>query len=418
MALGTAMLLAVIGLSVVAESRLGLRSSVGDADAREAGILAFSATEYGMAQLAAQTIADVPTWRDTIVSGQMQPGVSLGRGTMQWMLEDPDGDLSDDDSDPLTLYGIGIVNESRRVYRVQLEPEGAPLDCLASAVHAGGQFLVNNASDSIVASGAPVTSNGNAASSGTIDGDLETAGSFNNQGTITGTVTEGAQPKQMPDSQYVFEFYVKNGTRIEVTDLDTCPSGHPCIRNAVLSPRSNPFGTDLNRRGIYVIDCMGNNLEIQNARIVGTLVLMNAGVNSVIQNSNRWEPAVPNYPVLMVDGGVGELSVSNAPLDEAALSVNFNPSGTPYNGIEDADTIDTYPSEILGLVYVNGTITIRDVAAASTIIARGSIATGGSVAGTATINYKATSYRNPPPGFRAGGHVVPVAGTWDRAALP
>ena len=36
------------------------------------------------------------------------------------------------------------------------------------------------------------------------------------------------------------------------------------------------------------------------------------------------------------------------------IGVNLNPSGAAFKGDEDADSVDSYPSKISGLVYVSG----------------------------------------------------------------
>ena len=42
----------------------------------------------------------------------------MGSGTFTWKLVDDDGDLADDDSDPVTIYGIGRVGASTSVETV------------------------------------------------------------------------------------------------------------------------------------------------------------------------------------------------------------------------------------------------------------------------------------------------------------
>jgi len=418
MVMGTAMLVTAIGLGAIAVSRLQVRTASWGGDAGEAGILALSAAEHALAKLNLLTVAGDPTWRGGYTNGVKVSDIPFGRGTISWMLVDADGNLDDNDADPLDLYGIGVVGEARRVYRVSLEPADDPLDCLASAVHSGGNLVVWAYGDTLNLNGAPGTSNACIENWSVINGDVECALTEKGTGTYNGTVTEGAPARQMPDPNTVFDYYVKNGTLIDVVDLESCPSGHQCIQNNVLSPTSNPYGAATNRYGIYVIKCHAQNVKIQNVRVVGTIVLLEAGANCLIQGSSHWEPSVPNYPVLLVQGGVADLTVGPAPLAEAALSTNFNPPGTPYNGMEDADTSDTYPSKINGLVYVSGKLYPKEATIDGVIINGGLFETERAGGQTTTINYKATYLHNPPPGFRAGGRVVPVGGTWMRSALP
>ena len=56
---------------------------------------------------------------------------------------------------------------------------------------------------------------------------------------------------------------------------------------------------------IYVIDCGGQSIMVQNMRLAGTLVLLNTGSNSAIQGSVNMAPSVANYPTLLVSGSLG-----------------------------------------------------------------------------------------------------------------
>jgi len=134
--------------------------------------------------------------------------------------------------------------------------------------------------------------------------------------------------------------------------------GYREIRGEVLSPLSNPFGANLNGEGVYVIDCLGQQVVIAESRIVATIVLVNPASGSGVQNAVNWEPAVANYPALLVDGSM-RFEFDNTPLSEAAVKTNFNPAGTPYLGSEDSDKKDEYPSLIKGLVYVSGDLTVH-----------------------------------------------------------
>ena len=210
----------------------------------------------------------------------------------------------------------------------------------------------------------------------------------------------------MPDST-VFDYYVANGTAISYSDL---PGGSI---NELLSPASNPYGLgETNAEGIYVIDCLGQVILVGNCRIVGTLVLLNAGAGSNIGNWGKlnWAPAVGNYPVLLVQCSDIYFSSGEGTLNESQVG-NMNPSGTPYQGGTDSDATDEYPAIIKGLVYVTGGI--RPESAGKLV---GVMIAGADIAPfSATIlNYQSTFLDNPPPGFEASATMKISPGSWQK----
>ena len=265
--------------------------------------------------------------------------------------------------------------------------------------------------------GAPASADAFVENWGTLRGDVEAKGKINNYGSITGTLSEGVPLKQMPDPSTVFNYYIRNGTLIDVNALAGCIDGFACISEVVLSPASNPYGTQTNPMGIYVIKCGGKDIMIEKCRIVGTIVLLSAGSNSVVDNETNWEPFVRNYPALLFQGSSLTLDFDTAPLDEAKLGTNFNPAGTPFQGVEDGDQMDTYPAVIKGLVYGFGRVIAGDLTVDGVIVSGGHFQTDDSGATTTTIKHNSRSFRNPPPGFSAGDKMVPAKGNWRRSEL-
>ena len=114
---GVAMLLSIIALGIVAVSRLQVRAQGLSRDAEEASFTASSAVEHGLA-----TVANNPTWRTQYASGVWTSSIALNRGTFAWKLVDEiDGNLSDNAAQPARLYGKGVVGGATRVYSVLLE---------------------------------------------------------------------------------------------------------------------------------------------------------------------------------------------------------------------------------------------------------------------------------------------------------
>jgi hypothetical protein len=189
------------------------------------------------------------------------------------------------------------------------------------------------------------------------------------------------------------------------------------MHRKLLSPQSNPFTGVLNSQGIYVLNCAGNKINLRDSRISGTLVILNPGSGSRIEGSICWDPTtllstnpnVPNLPALITDDQL-QLGLSSAPLSEAVANLNLNPAGSSYAGTSDTDLVDSYPSQISGIVYSSDEFTVTN----NTTV-NGSIvgATKITVQGTAvTVNHQPLYYYvNPPVGFRAAPLVKMKSGS-------
>jgi hypothetical protein len=176
------------------------------------------------------------------------------------------------------------------------------------------------------------------------------------------------------------------------------------IYQKALGPGINPFGGTTNSEGIYKIDCSGQKLIIERSRIVGTLLLINPGAGSCINNGPiNWTPAVAGYPALLVDADTpttADFSIlaTNRALSEKENGINYNPSGAPSDefGI-DSDTNEIYRSQIKGLIAIR-----HDLAYANRSLTSGQIIVGNNIAnssGELEIDYQPDSLLNPPPGF-------------------
>lgn len=224
-------------------------------------------------------------------------------------------------------------------------------------------------------------------------------------GTYSGPTASGAYPRALPDNS-VFEYYLERGTPISASAM--WAAGWK-IDRALLSPASNPFGGATNPEGIYIIDCQGNRITISRCRIVGTLVLLHPGSGSRIEHSVHIAPAVAHYPSLMVRGDI-TFKLSDANLRESDFHINLNPLGSPYPypaGDSDADTNDTYPNRIMGLVYVSGNLKNESPISVDRLIVGGTLHSDN----TLLFNTGFDPGEAIPPGFE---HIEmrPVSGTW------
>ncbi|MCA9069580.1 MAG: hypothetical protein KDA84_11685, partial [Planctomycetaceae bacterium] len=112
-----AMIVSLLGLAGLNIVRIERRQMTADVDRRIARRHANSAVE-----LARRKIANDPNWRTTYSSGVETTPVMLSpvsEGTLSFILEDTDGNLTDSDTQ-LTLKGVGRVGDSVQVSRIQM----------------------------------------------------------------------------------------------------------------------------------------------------------------------------------------------------------------------------------------------------------------------------------------------------------
>src|SRR5207244_1629695 len=159
-----------------------------------------------------------------------------------------------------------------------------------------------------IASNSSVTAN-----SVTINPDVDAVGPILGS-TYRGITTSPAAARVMPDST-VFDYYIANGTK-----LTGVAGGGYSISKCLLSPSNNPLGGGTNAKGIYIIDCAGNKLSIDTMRMVGTLVVLNAGSGSRISGGANFAPAVAGYPCLLVRGPM-DVNLSGSALKDSDAKI-------------------------------------------------------------------------------------------------
>jgi hypothetical protein len=411
---GVALIVSVLALGAILVRRVERRMSQSTSDVTEARLYALAAIEMGLLR-----IKNDPGWRNTYSNGVWEADVAVGNGTYTLEGIDPDdGILNNGDTHPLVLIGTGTIGLARQKLQAKFTSQTTPLSCLEVALHADGDLNFDRPTqlncDQII------STNGSANESGsTINADVEAVGSINGTG-YTGATTIGITPRGMPDPTAVFDHYTGEATAISIYSLPASMDGTVrYLRDIVLSPASNPYGgTD--PEGIYKIDCQGVSLYIADCRIVGTLVVINPGTATGIFKPVNWEPAVDNYPSLLVNGAFLFKTLTGQ-LDEASRGVNFNPVGTPYQGAEDDLLDDVYPSEINGLVYIAGNA--QDNSSFTTTTINGVLIVGGTLTLTPSSNkdpiyfnltYDPNYHNNPPPGFQADPGMKIVPGSFRR----
>lgn len=401
--LGVSMILGIIGLTALHTSRAEVAELAAVEQTARAELLAQSAIEYALCVIEADS-----AWRTSYTNGQELPSnswISLGgSGGFRAAASDVDGNLADNQGDGVTLRGIGQSGKSTSVVIVDAEPSQGPLTCLDSSLHAGGSIGFQSAAST---SNQTVSSNNSISITpllASYSGDAWTTG------LIVGLVGGSSQilqtpPRQMPDTTAAFAYYLANGTKI---DMSSIPLNR--IANVVLSAGNNPYGAE-NPQGIYIIDCQGQQLTIQDSRIEATLVVLSPSNTVDVNNRIHWEPPASNFPALMVQGSVEMRWDGNWQLTEGGAGVNFNPPSTPYLGISDLDTTDVYPGLIKGLVYTTGNLSVtRDCTVKGCIVVAGSV----TVTDRLMLTYDSVHRDYPPPGFSSGNKLRIVPGTWRR----
>lgn len=337
-------------------------------------------------ELAVAYIQSDGQWRTNRGLGTWMDGESVLDGTVTLVASDPDGDANDDAADQVTLVSEAVVGSARQAVSATFTPVPVPMTCLQYSSSSGDQTGFNGT----LGSNGTLASNGSmGALLATVNANVIAGGSITGI-SFNGTTSSNAGTRQHPASS-ALDWYIANGTPIAYSSL---PSGR--ISSTVIGPNRNPYGST-NAMGIYVIDCGNSNISIRNCRIEGTLVLLNAGNSSTIDQRVNWKPAMEGMPALLVQGRMRiELSSSN--LSEATSTTNFNPSTAPYNGVSDNDMLDTYPSRIEGLLYATDDFVIQG----STTILGQVVATDDiTYNGTVTITRSSTYTESPPQGFIA-----------------
>jgi len=395
MTLSAAALVTVIGLSSLWVVRVQRRAGRLASDCAHARNYANSAIELGMVWMRFHS-----DWRTYFPNGTWIPTEPIGGGSMKLEATDPtDGDIANSPHDPVTLIGTGIHGQACQKAQLTLVPNTRPLRVLNTCLHASGPVFVAGGKW-ITVLGAPLSTNDMLDNDGTVDGDVEAAFVSGSSG-VTGSVTVPAPAKQMPDAE-IIETYMSRATTIPYTGT---------IDKRVISPGSNPWGP-VNADGLYYIHTAGNDLTIKNTRINGTLVVRSWGKKLILDGAVFMHPHRPDYPALIVEGNC-EIKIRSAEyaLSESGCGTNFNPAGSPYEGVSDDDQSDAYPNEIRGLVHVVGFLRLRETARVrGTVICDGPVSCGD----RNQIIHDPNLYSDPPMGYSTVGGVKISPGSWKR----
>jgi hypothetical protein len=303
---------------------------------------------------------------------------------MRWVLVDEkDGNFSDNYADTFKIYGIGKVGTTTRVYSVQMNAGGEGIDALKTAMHSAGGISLGGSTYVI---GGTISTNGNLVSSSYL------IGGFGSE--VAGTGGTLAPTKPMPPAG-VFDTYKNRAT---VIASSTASDG--TLTPGVLSATYSPYGTP-NADGIYYLrlpDAISK-LTVQ-GRFKATLVVEGSTTNGnqtlEIDSPVFWEPASYSFPALICKG-VKTLRIKG----------------------QTASYDSTYSSEMRGLIHAIGT---SSVALEDKAFIRGCLIADGTIStvalGTVGLTAMPSLWTTPPTGYTKGNRVTPNPGTWKWDTLP
>jgi cytoskeletal protein CcmA (bactofilin family) len=358
-------------------------------DASDARLAAQSGLEIAIDMVAAAG----SSWRSnaTLRSGSWASGMLIGRAKVNIGAYDPiDGNIATGDQDTVVVRSIATVGNAVQAVTCTLTPTYTPSVLVTDySIATGDQVSVSGT----VAAALPMISWNRVSASGATITPKVIANSTTGSTFAGGTGNNTLASSTLPGNGFIDTYYTPTATSIAYSALS---SGR--LEKCVLGPRTNPFGAG-NAAGVYQIDCNGSDITIRNCRIVGTLILINPGSNSRIDNNVSFEQASDGMPCLLTKGRGLTISIASSTLSESVVGVNFNPGSVPYQSVGDTDTSDTYPTGFNGLIYLDG-----DSSISGTVSCSGSIVVNGKLdlSGTLTINPDLNARTTPPPGFRTG----------------
>jgi hypothetical protein len=388
----------VAGVMIVRSERASLEWSLRTQRASRAA-------ESGL-HIGLQRIGSDMTWRSGIgagVNGWWSLGSYRldGADAVVTITDAVDANLTNDLRGDVLLRAVASSSSARRALQFRATPIPTAISCLSYAIGVKGA--------STLTSGTIQTTGGMSCNLlvtnvlATVNADVRSSTLLVGLG-FNGSNSILAKPVDFP-AKAMFSDYASIATPISYSSI----SGN--LRRCVLGPGINPFGT-ASPTGVYVIDCNGSSITIEDVRISGTLILLNAGIGSRMRNQVLIQSTTPGMPAILCDGPM-TIETTIKSLSESTSGANFNPAALPYRGGSDTDQTDNYPSRIDGLVYISGAATFS-----GDINIVGALYVGGALTSTANLLVTPDSriLAAVPPGFESDITYSMVDGTWESPA--
>ncbi|MEM7312230.1 MAG: carbohydrate binding domain-containing protein [Planctomycetota bacterium] len=216
--LGVAIIVSIIALSTLLLNRQTARRSRMLGDATQADYLAKSGLELGL-----HRIQNDSAWRQTYSDGVWINGAKATNGSVTIAGLDPtDGDLADDDQDPVRLISTAVTGNATRAVTATLQPTTQVFDCAHSMVHAGQSLQLIN---STLFGTGRVSANGNVSVlfTSNLYADVVVAGTLLGSSKIHGTIQSASDALSMPDPAEVVSLFESMGTTIDVNSVSLTP---------------------------------------------------------------------------------------------------------------------------------------------------------------------------------------------------
>jgi hypothetical protein len=182
------------------------------------------------------------------------------------------------------------------------------------------------------------------------------------------------------------------------------------IQNTLLSDKFNPFSVNNSVRsstGIYIVDCRGREVRIENCRIRSTLVFTNCP-QVVLSKGIVWEVPNKHYPAIIANAPIVDETTFDTwnwnCLRESDIRVNLNPSHTPFKGQSNTDNADIFFCSLGGPIFSTSTISLGNNNKnrgkirwlTGPILAKNTLSVQNT---TKSIVFDSNMILNPPPGF-------------------
>lgn len=215
--LATTLIAATLGAAAILAVRSQRRQTDFSADILQANANALSGLEIVLFR-----IANNSTWRTQLMNDTWSDAVTLRDGTYFFVGTDPDdGDLTDDDFDPVLITATGTCGTATQNVSARLEMRNAGLRCLEPVIHSKGNLVFSSTTvtgNRLVSSNARVSAA--SASEIYVEAQSKLTPTASSDSTFhAGTSTDGVWPREMPVASDALEYYETNGTPIDAADL-------------------------------------------------------------------------------------------------------------------------------------------------------------------------------------------------------
>lgn len=338
--LGASMLIVTVGVSSVMIARQSASSAASKCDSLDARASALA----GMTMALEAADRDT-TWRAQYAESPICLESEIDGAAIRVAVADPsDGMLDDEWTDPIQLRATSTFGLGSRTYQAVFEPVCREVDSLQFALCASGDIAID---------AVQIDAIGSIASGGFIRVRSDDVRA-NSWSSVSGI---GGLPDRETSTRVVLAPELPHADGIDALVALARPISATEVVNCTLSEGVNPWGRP-STGGVYVIDCRGGGARIRNARIRSTIIFLNADRGVRIEGSVSIESARDSLPAIVVDGPC-DMNIEREDLSESSVGVNFNPTGSPFDGRSDNDRRDVYGSVINGTVWIRGDLRVR-----------------------------------------------------------